>query len=457
MKAQLKYIWKLKNKIPFFYFLFFFTLFVIFVVYDMNNHKQRVSIAVGKTGGAYYVYAQQYKRLLKKYGVELDIHTTAGAKETQELLINDKVDFAFLQEGLERTNEGILALANVAHEPIWVLYRDTNISNFHDLKDKRINICNPHSGTYPVARQLLVELLEMDEKNLKMNNVKEAFQLLRNGKIDAMFYVIARSSKTLDSMIRTEGIHILNFEEASSMRKALIKDDMNSSKNSYFKTIVVKKYSIDFVHKIPKQDKTMLVKRTILGTKTASNAMVRLFLKVAQKVHSQEAFFHEEKHFLSTNGFKYKQHEASKRYFENPLHRYESSELLKKLSPKYYYWLAQTLKKIENTILTFIVLISLIGFYIEVIHPLIKMRTRKRIKDWYLKINELDTNMEKFSLEALRKNKSELEQIAIEMHNTDDIDAAHLEAYYTLQQQVHDMIENFERCLEGKCAKEILT
>ncbi len=43
------------------------------------------------------------------------------------------------------------------------------------------------------------------------------------------------------------------------------------------------------------------------------------------------------------------------------------------------------------------------------------------------------------------------------MHNTDDIDAAHLEAYYTLQQQVHDMIENFERCLEGKCAKEILT
>ena len=64
--------------------------------------------------------------------------------------------------------------------------------------------------------------------------------------------------------------------------------------------------------------------------------------------------------------------------------------------------------------------------------------------------------MEDFSLEELRKHKSKLEQIAIKMHNTDDIDAAHLEAYYALQQQVHDMIENFERCLEGKCAKEIL-
>ena len=42
------------------------------------------------------------------------------------------------------------------------------------------------------------------------------------------------------------------------------------------------------------------------------------------------------------------------------------------------------------------------------------------------------------------------------MQNTDDIDATDLEPYYALQQQVHDMIENFERCIEGKCAKEIL-
>ncbi len=374
MKARLKRVWKLKNKIPFFNFILLLLLFIIFVFYDMNNHKRHVSIAVGKTGGAYFVYAQHYKRLLKKYGVELDINTTAGADETQKLLIHDKVDFSFLQGGLEDKdrNKSILALANVAHEPIWVLYHeDTNITNFHDLKGKIINICNPHSGTYPVAEQLLVELLEMNRSNLRVNDAKEAFKLLKKGKIDAMFYVIARSSKTLDSMIRTKGIHILNFEEASSMRKALIKDDMNNSKNAYFKTIVVKKHSIDFVHKIPKQDKNLLVKRTILGTKTASDEMVRLFLKVAQKVHSQEAFFHEENHFLSTNGLKYRQHEASKRYFENPLHRYESSALLKMLPPEYHYWLAQTLKKIEDSILIFIVPIVLIGFFVEVLYPLI--------------------------------------------------------------------------------------
>ena len=456
MRGKLKRIWKLKNKIPFFNFFLFLALFITFVIYDMNDHKRRISIAVGKIEGAYFVYAQHYKQLLKKYGVELDINTTAGAEETQELLINGEVDFSFLQGGLERTDKGVLALANVAHEPIWVLYRDTNITNFHDLKGKRINICNPNSGTYRVAKKLLVELLEMDEDSLSKKDAKEAFQLLLNGDLDAMFYVIARSSKSLDAMIRTKGIHILNFEEALSMRKALIKDDMNSSKNAYFKTIVVKKHSLNFVHKIPKQDKNLLVKRTILGTKTASDAMVRLLLKVAQKVHSQEAFFHEENHFLSTNGLKYRQHEASKRFFENSLHRYESSALLKIFSPEYHYWLAQTLKKIENSILIFVVPLVIIGFFVEVLYPVIKIYTRRKINRWYRKINKLDTYMEHFSLEELRKHKSILEQIAIEMHNTDDIDASHLEVYYALQQQVHDMIENFERCLEGKCAKEIL-
>ena len=457
MFAKIKsFLFKL-YRVPCFYCIVLFAIFVIYVYYDATHHQKNVTIAVGKENGAYYVYAKQYQRLLKKYDVNLSIVTTNGAVDTQEKLIKGEVDFAFLQGGLERENEGILALANVAHEPIWVLYRDTNITTFEELKGKRVNICNPHSGTYPVAKELLVKLLGMKESELYTKHMKEAFPMLMEGKLDAVFYIIARSSKSLQEKIRVNGIHILNFSEAESIRKAFILDDLNVSQNDYFKTIVVKRRSIDFVKNIPKKDKMLLVKRTILGTKKASDEMVRLFLKVAQKVHSKEAFFHEENHFLSTNGLKYKQHVASKRYFEQPLHRYESSALLKSFSPKHSYWIAQSLKKIENTILIFIVPLAVIGFFVEVFYPLTKIYTRRKVNRWYRKINKLDTNMEHFSLDELRKNKSLLEQIAIEMHNTDDIDATHLEPYYALQQQVHDMIENFERCLEGKCAKEILT
>jgi len=439
------------KKIPYIvYYILFFIIFIFSIYYDATHHQREVSIAVGKKNGAYYVYAKQYQRLLKKYDVKLTIVETNGAAETQEKLINNEVDFAFLQGGLERTNEGILALANVAHEPIWVLYRDTRIKKFEDLKGKRINICNPQSGTYPVAKKLLVELLDMKESDLQTKQMREAFPLLMQGKLDAVFYIIARSSESLQKKIHTEGIHILNFGEADSIRKSFIKDDMNSSKNDYFKTIMVKKRSIDFVHNIPKQDKKLLVKRTILGTKNASDELVRLFLKVAQKVHSKEAFFHEENHFLSTHGLKYRQHVASKQYFTQPTHRYESSALLKSFSPQHSYWIAQSLKKIEDIILIFIVPLALIGFFIEVLYPIIKIFTRRKINRWYRKINKLDTNMEDFSLEELYKNKRILEEIAIEIYNTDNIDATHLEPYYTVQNQVKNMIENFEHAIAKK-------
>ena len=427
-----------------------FILFLSYVTYDSTHHQRNVSIAVGDKGGAYYVYAKQYQRLLKKYDVNLTIIKTDGAVATQEKLINNEVDFAFLQEGLEQTNKGVLALANVAYEPIWVLYRDESIKKFEDLKGKRINICNPCSGTYPIAKKLLVQLLGIKESSLQTKHMKEAFPLLMEGKVDALFYIIAHSSKSLQKIIHTEGIHILNFEEADSIRKAFIEDDLNSSKNDYFKTIIVKKHSIDFMNNVPKEDKKLLVKRTILGTKSASNELVRLFLKVAQKVHSKEAFLHEEQHFLNTNGLKYKQHIASKNYFIQPIHRYESSALLKNFTPKYSYWIAQSLKKIENIILIFIVPLGLIGFFIEVIYPLTKIYTRRRINRWYRAINKLDTNMEEFSLEQLYRNKKVLEEIAIEIHNTDNIDPTHLEPYYTIQNQVKNMIEDFEHMIEKK-------
>jgi len=424
--------------------------FILYIYYDAMHHQKEVSIAVGKIDGAYYVYAKEYQRLLKKYDVNLTIVETDGSVEIQDKLIKSEVDFAFLQSGLERTNEGILALANVANEPIWVLYRDADIKNFEDLKGKRINICNPHSGTYPVAKKLLIELLGMKERELQTKEMKDAFPLLMEGKLDALFYIIARSSKSLQQKIDTEGIHILNFEEADSIRKIFIKDDMNSSKNDYFKTVVLKKRYIDFIHNIPRQDKKLLVKRTILGTKNASDELVRLFLKVAQEVHSKEGFFQKENDFLNTNGLKYKQHTASISYFNRPTHRYESSTLLKSLNPKLSYWISQSLKKIENTILIFIVPLALLGFFVEVIYPLIKIFTRRKINRWCRKINKLDTNMEYFSLEELYRNKQVLEEVAIEIHNTDNIDATHLEPYYTIQNQVKNMIESFEQAIAKK-------
>ena len=331
--------------IPYFYALLLLMALFIYIEVASSQHKRVIKIAVGQEIGAYFVYAEEYKKELEKYNVELKIETTMGASEAQAQVIVGEVDFAFVQGGLEVLDKGILALANVAHEPVWVLTRrDANITKFSDLRGKRINVCNHNSGTKPVAMELLNSLLGKGEHNISFTNVENAFADLKDKNIDAMFYVIARSSSSLKKKIEDKEIRIMHFENAESIRKYFIKSDMNENNNSYYKTVLLKKHSLHPLKNLPAEDKTLLVKRTLLVTKNASDPMVRLFLKIAKKVHSKEAFFHDEDYFINSRGLKYEQHRASKKYFEIPEHRYERSSLLQ---GEKNYWRAQVLQKIS--------------------------------------------------------------------------------------------------------------
>jgi TRAP-type uncharacterized transport system substrate-binding protein len=448
---KIKNIFIRLKKIPYFYGFILFCLFIFYVIYDVFTHPTKITIAVGKTTGAYYVYAQAYKKELAKYNVELEIVTSDGAKQIQEWVIADRVDFALVQGGLEKEGKGILALANVAHEPIWVLSRaDSNISKFNDLKGKKINICNPNSGTAPVAENLLVNLLDINKSQLYYIHANKAFQKLLSGDIDVMFYIIARSSKSLQAKIEDNNISILNFEDsADSIIKYFIRDDMNLSKNSDFTKSTLKENSISFINKIPNEDKILLVKKTILVTKSASNPMVRLFLKVAQKVHSKEGLFYKEGHFLNIEALKYQQHPASKTYFEEREHHFERNKL------ELNFWLAQTLKEIEDFVFIIVVPLGLIGFYVEVIYPISKIMTRRRISKWYERVNILDTGMGALSLSDLKQKVLELEAIKVKIQDTDDIDSVHLESFYSLQNQIDNLINSFEKRIKGLEERQI--
>jgi len=449
MKKIKKYYLKIRNT-PCFYCWMTLILLCSYTWLDSKNVQWNVKIATGRVEGAYYVYAKEYQKELEKFEINLEIIPTQGAREAQEKVIHGEADFAFVQGGLESLGQGIFALANVAHEPIWVLtHRESNIITFDDLAGKTINICNSNNGTNPIAKELLNALLGENELTLTEYSASKAFKLLKEKKIDAMFYVIARSSSSLQKMIKDENIRIMNFNNAESIRKYFIKNDMNELFNSYYKIVELKKYSLDPKAKLPKEDKKLLVKRTLLVTKNASSKMVRLFLKVAQKVHSQEAFFHDENYFINSRGLKYPQHRASKRYFEKPLNRYERT-------PFITYWVAQSFQKIEDFILIFIVPLALIAYVIEVIHPLSKIYTRRKINRWYRRINNLDTGIEYFSLDELKVKKGLLEELLIEVQDEDGIEATHLEAYYSIQHQIHDMLENFTKRIEEKGIKEIL-
>ncbi|MDX1401837.1 MAG: TAXI family TRAP transporter solute-binding subunit, partial [Kiloniellales bacterium] len=132
-----------------------------------------VTIASGGEGGAYFEFAQEYRDILAREGIDLEVLETAGSVANLELLSDAQsaVDLALLQGGIiTESPENLTALASVFIEPIWVFYREdgretsgadngdgvlpTGLPSF---KGRHIGVGAPGSGTRYLALQLLAD------------------------------------------------------------------------------------------------------------------------------------------------------------------------------------------------------------------------------------------------------------------------------------------------------------
>jgi len=334
----------------------------------------------------------------------------------------------------------------VAYEPIWVfIKKDSNIKKFSDLKGKILNIGSKNTGSYPVS----LEFLKLIDFNLSMTKTlpsKEGFKQLKDGKVDAMIYTVGINSQLLNKMLDDENITFLDFKEAEAYRNNLLDKPFlhPNIESKYYHILHIKANSLNLKKKIPSKDITLLAKRTLLLTKDAPDEIIRAVLKVANLLHSKVGILHKENEFPNTSMLRIRENKVAKRYFEQPINSYESNRYIKN------FWLAQNLQAITDRILTFIILIIVIGFYVEVIHPITIMIGRLDINRWYKLINKVDTNMETFSLNELKDKIKELKMILVEIQNSDNIAPIHLEAFYSIQQQINDMLIEFKKRLKIK-------
>lgn len=451
---MIKELKKLKKYFSFWYILGVITLtFISFLIVD-TQHKEKITIAVGTETGAYYEHAKMYQKIFReKYNIELIFHKFNGSQDIQRELLNDNVDFAMAQSSTEiyDKNNELFILANIAYEPVWIFYKDRNISSFQDLKDRRNNIDKKLSGTNIVAKLLLKQI----DAPLTQSEYKtaDAIKLFQKGQLDTLFLTFGIKAKILDKMINLKDIQILDFKEAYAYKNFFLKESEISNydfnRTHYFEVIELKKHSLSLKNKIPSKDITLLTTQTMILTKNSSNAMSRLMLKVMEEVHSKASILNSEHHFPNCSMIKLKQHPASVDYFNEKEHRYERYNLFNS------FWLAQSLKKVEDFILLFIIPLGLIGFFIEVIYPMTKLITRREINSWYKKVNESDTDIELLTFDELKRRRDKMEALLVEIQNRDDIDPVHLEAYYSLQNQITNILEELEKRIKLDEPKQI--
>src|SRR3972149_5648145 len=150
---------------------------------------KRVVLATGSEQGAYAEFGKRYAEELKRYGIEVVLRSTAGARENLRLPRDAKrdVDTGFGQGGAseslrarEKAEEQLplISLGSMFYEPVWIFYREDTakklnrqgvIGDLSQLRGLRVDVGARGSGTPGVVRRLLRANL-MERGDIKGSN-----------------------------------------------------------------------------------------------------------------------------------------------------------------------------------------------------------------------------------------------------------------------------------------------
>ena len=255
------------------------------------------SIATGRVGGAYQIYAAEYADVLQGMDVDLEIVETAGSLATLELLLNNEVPVGFVQSGTAQGMETgeLYSLGSVFYEPIWIFYRqeslDEKLDYLYELEGKRIGLGEVGSGTNALAREML-RLNEVTEANATFveQSTIDTAQLLQAGTLDAAFFVLAPVSNLLFDLFLDDELALMDFRRA----------DAYEARFSFLSEFTIGEGTVDLRRNIPAAETTILATTaTLVANSTLHPDSARQLLTAAIAVHSDGGYFEDEGEFPS--------------------------------------------------------------------------------------------------------------------------------------------------------------
>lgn len=195
----------------------FLLLACLLPVVALGAEQRFVSIGTGGLTGVYYPTGGAICRLLNKerqrHGIRCSVESTGGSIFNLNALASGELDFGVAQSDWQYhaykgsskfsdrgPNPDLRAVFSIHSEPFTVMARDdSDIDEFIDLPDKRVNIGNPGSGQRGTM-EVLMQAFDWDKRNFKLLaelKATEQARALCDNKIDAMIYTVGHPNASI--------------------------------------------------------------------------------------------------------------------------------------------------------------------------------------------------------------------------------------------------------------------
>lgn len=215
-----------------------FALLLTFATVSTQG-AEKLTIGTGGTGGVYHILGEGIARLLteKMPGVQVSAQSTGASVDNLAFIRSNRVDMGLSMADAawdalqgenkfknEKVNVRVLAALYANYMHIVTLERN-RIDKMADLRGKRVSTGSPGSGTEVTASRML-ELAGIDKAVTRERlGVAESAEALKNGKIDAFFWVSGIPAPSVTSLATTVGTQIKFVDHAelvSEMNKRYV-------------------------------------------------------------------------------------------------------------------------------------------------------------------------------------------------------------------------------------------
>jgi uncharacterized protein len=356
---------------------------------------KHIVMAAGPDSGVYYYYARAYRDRFAHDGIEVKLLTTRGSLDNIRLLEDGRADVGFIQSGTTADIDApdLRSLASLYFEPVWLFARDDlALKRLGDLKGRRVAIDQEGSGTRPVALQLLADN-GLGQKDLDAQPVggADAAQALREGRVDAAFFVMSARAEAVHDLLTAPGIHLFSIDRTAAY----------GLQHRFLSRLVLPEGAIDLPADLPPADTVLLASAANLVVREDFHpALADLFLRAAKEFHGEPGLFEEAGEFPSRKYLEFPLSDAARRYFES------GPSILQRYLP---FWAANLIDRLKILLLP---LITLIYPIFKIIPPTYDWRMRSRINRWYRELQAIEPSVQqRSSREELERRLAELDRI----------------------------------------------
>jgi hypothetical protein len=328
--------------------------------------------------GGYTTTALRYRELVEARGIRVDTITTEGISgPLQRMLVpQSEVDVGFAQGLLAPPNAtGIVALAAVERQPVWIFTRNAKITNFAELKGQRIAVASAASTSQSVLELLLQHnQLKLSDINLSVKDTSAAAAAaLTEDKADAVVIVASGESDTVRLLTREPNIQMIGIDRVASF----------VARESKLKPFVLPQGAIEIRGDIPSRDLAMVATNLhLLVQEKMHPALQHVLIDVAREIHEMPSFLQRQGEFPTIRDIDFPVSPVATAVANG------DRPWLEKLLP---YWWAQLAELILYAVLPIVLITILVLLWIP---TLFNWKINAALQNFYGELKFLETDIE---------------------------------------------------------------